>query len=137
MQYFLSLLPVLACPVGMGLMMWLMIRGKKDPTTPGADQVLMSTDSEPLEDTEPQKAVNALSKITNTLKMVNMCLNWKAVAGLAVVGLMIGVVAPGLLLGAIPMLILVACPLSMLFMMGDMRGNKGRGEFGKLVLRVG
>ena len=53
-----------------------------------------------------------------------MCLNWKVVATLAVVGLIVGIVAPQLLLGAIPLLILAACPLSMLFMMRGMQGGE-------------
>ena len=34
MQYILSLLPLLACPVGMGLMIWLMMRGNKQDQAP-------------------------------------------------------------------------------------------------------
>ena len=38
MQYLLSLLPVLACPVGMGLMMWLIMRQGKEHTPPAAEK---------------------------------------------------------------------------------------------------
>jgi hypothetical protein len=53
-----------------------------------------------------------------------MCLNWKVIAGLAVVGLGIWVVAPNLMGAALPLLLLAACPLSMLFMMWGMRGGQ-------------
>ncbi len=119
MQYILSLLPLLACPVGMGLLMWLMMRGNKNQAPRGADQVPIETYS------TPSEVTNAPPKRGSLLSMLFMCLNWKVVAGLAVVGLIVGVVAPRLLLGAIPLLILAACPLSMLFMMGGMRGNRG------------
>ncbi len=53
-----------------------------------------------------------------------MCLNWKVLAGLAVVGLAVWVVAPQFVLAALPLLLVVACPLSMLLMMGRMRGGQ-------------
>src|SRR5712692_9392751 len=116
MQYILSLLPLLACPVGMGLLMWLMMRGNKNQAPRGADQVPIETYS------TPSEVTNAPPKRGPLLSMLFMCLNWKVVAGLAVVGLIVGIVAPKLLLGAIPLLILAACPISMLFMM---RGKQG------------
>src|SRR5260370_42554159 len=51
------------------------------------------------------------------MKMLAMCLNWKVVAGLAVVALGVWVFAPNLILAALPLLVVAACPLSMLIMM--------------------
>lgn len=56
--------------------------------------------------------------------MGGMCINWKVVAGLAVVGVGIWVVKPGLIGAALPLLILAACPLSMLLMMRGMGGQR-------------
>ncbi len=56
---------------------------------------------------------------------VQMCLNWKVLAGLAVAGVIVWLVAPRLVLAALPVLLVLACPLSMLFMM---RGMRGRGS---------
>ncbi len=59
------------------------------------------------------------------MKMGGRCLNWKVIAGLAVVGVGIGAVAPNLLRAALPLLIVAACPLSMFFMMRGMGGTGG------------
>jgi hypothetical protein len=117
MQYFLSLLPVLACPIGMGLMMWFMMRGNKDQSTRESGQMSMSTDS------KPREVTNESPKGASILKMLFMCLNWKVVAGLAVVGLIVWVVAPQFVWAALPVLLVAACPLSMLFMMRGMSGG--------------
>lgn len=57
------------------------------------------------------------------MNMVKMCLNWKVLAGLAAVGISVAVVAPQAALALLPLLLLAACPLSMLLMAGmGMRG---------------
>lgn len=58
------------------------------------------------------------------MKSGGMCVNWKVVAGLAAVGLGIWLVAPNLVGPALPLLILAACPLSMLFMARGMQGGQ-------------
>lgn len=58
------------------------------------------------------------------MNMLKHCLNWKVIAGLVVVGLGVALVAPHALGAALPLLLLAACPLSMLLMMGAMGGMK-------------
>ena len=62
------------------------------------------------------------------------CLNWKVIGGLAVVGAGIWIVQPALISRALPLLLIAACPLSMIFMMGGMGkmmgGNKQGGGTG-------
>ena len=62
------------------------------------------------------------------MKMLKMCLNPKVLAGLAAVGVGIYLVAPDLVLAALPILLLVACPLSMLLMMWSMQHTHGQGQ---------
>ena len=54
---------------------------------------------------------------------LRMCLNWKVLTGLGVVALGIGTLAPGAFGRALPLLLLAACPLSMMFMMRSMSGG--------------
>ncbi len=62
------------------------------------------------------------------MKMLKMCLNWKVLAGLAVVGVGIYLAAPDLVLAALPILLLAACPLSMGLMMWSMHHSQGQGQ---------
>ena len=127
MQYILSLLPVLACPVGMGLMMWLMMRQGKEHRPPDAspqreDRPVASPRACPVTSTPmPSQHASPLKAIWDC---VQMCLNWKVLVGLAIMGLAVWVVAPRLVLAALPLLLVVACPLSMLVMIGRMRGGQ-------------
>lgn len=129
MQYVLSLLPLFACPAGMGLMMWFMMRGRKEQPAPHEDRLPIHDTDETdtgkalypsAKDTDSVSSGSGSSSKSSIFSMLFMCLNWKVVAGLAVVAVIIGIIAPQLLLGAIPLLIVAACPLSMLFMMRGM-----------------
>lgn len=54
---------------------------------------------------------------------MKMCFNWKVAAGLLLAGLGVFAVAPNLFGAALPLLILAACPLSMLLMLRAMSGG--------------
>jgi hypothetical protein len=47
-------------------------------------------------------------------------MHWKVIAALAGVGVGVAIVAPGALAAAVPLLVVMICPLSMLMMMGGM-----------------
>jgi hypothetical protein len=113
MAYLISLLPALACPLLMGLMMWFMMRGNKNQSREQANQAHPQFSGESL---------NARQK--SAMGGFHLCLNWKVVAGLAVAGLGIWVAAPNLVWAAVPILVVLACPLSMLFMMRGMGGGQ-------------
>lgn len=59
------------------------------------------------------------------MRFFGFCLNWKVIAGLALVALGVWALAPNLIGVALPVLIVLACPLSMLFMMRSMNGMNG------------
>jgi len=56
--------------------------------------------------------------------MFGMCLNWKVLVGLAVVGVLVLIVNPQIGLALVPLLLIAACPLSMLIMMLGMQRGK-------------
>lgn len=69
--------------------------------------------------------------------MLKMCLNWKVIAGLAVVGAGIYAIAPEMAAAALPILLLAICPLSMMFMMKGMQGDQGEGNEQQLSQETG
>lgn len=64
------------------------------------------------------------------MSMFKMCLNWKVIGGLAAAGLGVAVFAPNLIGAALPLLLLAACPLSMIVMMGAIGGMGMRSKQG-------
>src|SRR5918996_1055874 len=62
------------------------------------------------------------------MRMGRVCVNWKVLVGLGIVGVAIWAVAPGPFLAVLPILLLAACPLSMLIMMWSMKHDAQSGH---------
>jgi len=57
--------------------------------------------------------------------MLRMCMNWRVLGALAVIGVAIALAVPGAGAVALPLLLAAACPLSMVLMM---RGTRSAGR---------
>ena len=157
MENLFSILLLLACPIGMGLAMGLMMRGNQQqatssapmpagqaaatPSAPALAEPVAQFQASPSGAGTNQTAVPAEGAPLRTENRLTepdhprqqqghrgLCFNWKVVAGLAAVGLAIWVVAPSFIWAALPLLLLAACPISMLLMMRGMQGGQCSAE---------
>lgn len=138
METIIGLLPVLTCPIMMGLLVWMMSRnntGNNNASTATTDMTVQRVqrvqNAQNMQNTqnmqsapEPVRVAAAIaSPLCAAVDMIKCCLNPKVLAGLAVVGVGVLVFAPNIAASVLPLLIVLACPLSMLFMMRGMRGQ--------------
>jgi len=125
METILRLLPVLACPIMMGLLIWAMSRNNTNNNTTTTTTDMNVQRAQDAQEPYRVTAANA-SPFRAVVDMIKCCLNPKVIAGLAVVGVGVLVFAPNLAASVLPVLVVLACPLSMLFMvrgMGRMHGQ--------------
>ncbi len=122
MTYLIALLPTILCPLIMGLMMWLMMRHQPN------NQI---SEHQPAQHAQPSMqpvpaagARSAMHRACSLFRMPHLCLNWKVIGGLALFGLGTWIIAPQVALFVLPFLLIIACPLSMLFMMRGMQGSQ-------------
>src|SRR5437879_4893338 len=112
LQYLPYAFCMLVCPVGMGLMMWMGMRTDERASRPAKEQQPLPA-AERSQERQTPEGPSPMSMIVSCMKH---CLNWKVLAGLAAVALVIGVVAPQWFSIALPTLLVLICPLSMLIM---------------------
>ncbi len=62
------------------------------------------------------------------LRLAGLCIDWRAIAVLAIAAVGLLLWRPGLVLRMVPWMLVALCPLSMLFMMRSMGGMNDGGE---------
>lgn len=112
-QALLNVLPALLCPLGMVVMLWMMRRHPTDGDT-----------AEPWTGVVPAQRGGIRAVAGSLWHGLRCCVNWKVGLSLVLVGVGIWLVAPGRVAAAVPLLLVLLCPLSMLLMLGG--GRHGR-----------
>ena len=122
MDTILRFLPALACPIIMGLMMWMMTRQGKDKAQaseqPSQTSYLVSPAGPPI-----ARSTRLTNDIKKAYSLVNCCLNWKVLVGMAIVGAGVWLFVPASLGATLPILVALLCPISMFLMMRNMNKN--------------
>jgi len=153
LSHILAYLPYLACPISMGLLMWVMMRSSGDPKVEAhpdhrvarlqseLDRLWEEARSRGIADQsrppgggvpEPLTASPSVSCPTpggpgapGFWRTVFMCFNWRILAGLGAVEAGLVVAMPQLAVPAIPVELALICPISMVLMAKRMRPMGG------------